>query len=88
METKTWRIDVVIDEHDGRTHATARLHTSDTDYLVGVGHADRNPSDQDVPEIGDELAVARALADLSRRLLKVTKVDIEQATGQPAHPHP
>jgi len=38
-----------------------------------------------VPEIGDELAAARALSDLAHRLLDVTIADIEAITGTPAH---
>lgn len=87
MRTKRWSVDVVIDEHEGNTHATARLHTQDTDRVVGVGRAKLNPTDRDVPEIGDELAVARALADLSRHLLREAAGDIEEITHQPAHPH-
>jgi hypothetical protein len=87
MHTKKWGVDVFIDEHDGTTHATARLHTLDTDRLVGIGQAKLNPADLDVPEIGDELAVARALADLSQRLLREAAGDIEAVLHQPAHPH-
>ena len=49
--------------------------------------ANRNPVDPDVPEIGDELAVARALGNLSERLLHRTERDISGITGQPAHVH-
>jgi hypothetical protein len=35
-----------------------------------------------VPEIGDELAVARALSDLGHRLLVTTAGDIQQVTGE------
>jgi hypothetical protein len=82
-ETKQWSITVLIDEHDGKTRAKARLHSRDAE-LTGVGFARCNPADRDVPEIGDELAVARALADLSHRLLDVTVDDIEQITHRPA----
>lgn len=34
----------------------------------------------EVPEIGDELAAARALADLAHYLLDATAADIEQLT--------
>jgi hypothetical protein len=84
-EVKTWNVTVEIGEHDGHTRAVARLHTRDTEALVGVGFARLNPTDEDVPEIGDEIAVARALADLSRRLLGVATDDIEQISGEPAH---
>ncbi|HEX5205022.1 MAG TPA: dsRBD fold-containing protein, partial [Actinoplanes sp.] len=46
--------------------------------------ARRRPTDTEVPEIGDELATARALADLAYKLLDVTVGDIEQFTHEPA----
>jgi hypothetical protein len=46
-----------------------------------------NPTDRDIPEIGDELAVARALSDLAHKLLEVTAEDIEQITATPAQLH-
>ena len=48
--------------------------------MAGRGSARRNPVDPQVPKIGDELAAARALSDLSHRLLEVAAEDIEQAT--------
>ena len=81
---KRWRIDVFLGEHDGRTYAEARLHTELGDHLLGVGYARLGPDDYDVPEIGDEVAVARALADLGHRLLVTAAQDIEQVTGEPA----
>jgi hypothetical protein len=83
--TSTWTVTIDIDEHDGHTRAVARLRTRDTESLVGVGLARLNPADRDVPEIGDEIAVARALADLSRRLLGVAAEDVEQSSGQQPH---
>jgi hypothetical protein len=84
-EVKRWTVTVDIKEHDGRTRARARLHTRDTDEVVGVGTARLDPSDDDVPEIGDELAVARALSDLGARLLQTAAEDVEASTGTPAH---
>lgn len=84
-ENKRWTVSIDIDEHDGRTRATARLRTGDTDVLVGTGLARCSPQDVDVPEIGDELATARALSDLSHRLLDLAAGDIEQLTHQRAH---
>jgi hypothetical protein len=51
---------------------------------VGVGFARLNPTDRDVPAIGDEIAVARALSELSHRLLHVASEDVEQISGEPA----
>lgn len=83
--TKTWTVTIEIGEHDGRTRAVARLQMGENADLAGVGFARLNPTDRDVPEIGDELAVARALADLGRRLLGTATEDIEQVSGVPAH---
>ena len=84
-EVKTWTVTIDIDEHDGHTRAVARLTTRDTDKTVGVGLARLNPSDRDVPEIGDEIAAARALGDLSRRLLHLAGEDVERISGESAH---
>ena len=64
---KHWSVDIYIDEHEEsrRTRAEARLHTGDRTDVRGVGTSSRNPRDREVPEIGDELAVSRALADLA-----------------------
>jgi hypothetical protein len=83
--TKHWTVDVYIDEHDDdSTRAEARLHTRDAGQITGVGFARRNPHDVNVPEIGDELATSRALADLAQRLLHTTSEDIEDVTHKPA----
>ncbi|MCP2328748.1 hypothetical protein HDA40_007255 [Hamadaea flava] len=80
---RTWTVEVFIDEHEDerRTHAEARLHTRDRTNLKGEGVATRRPSDTEVPEIGEELAVARALADLSHQLLTAAAGDMEQVAG-------
>ena len=41
---KKWSVEVLIDEHESRTRAEARLHTSDATHLVGVGKARLNPA--------------------------------------------
>ena len=82
--TKRWNVAIEIDEHDGRTRAMARLDAG-TAELTGVGMARLSPEDRDVPQIGDELAVARALSELSHQLLEATAADIERVTHQPAH---
>jgi hypothetical protein len=84
IASKRWTIEIHIDEHEGKTRALARLHNRDETGLVGLGLARLNPADRDVPEIGDELAVARALSDLGHQLLDAAAGDIEQITHQPA----
>jgi hypothetical protein len=80
---KRWTVEIFINEHDDarRTYAEARLHTGDRTDLRGVGWARRRSDDREVPEIGDELAAARALSELSHRLLSAAVEDIEQVTG-------
>lgn len=77
MMTKRWRVDVFIGERDGGTHAEARLVPADRATMTGVGDARLNPRDHDVPEIGDEIAVGRALGDLANKLLVTASGDIE-----------
>jgi hypothetical protein len=85
-DTKHWNVAIEIDEHDGRTRAVARLRTDDAE-LTGVGLARLSPTDRDVPEIGDELATARALSELSHHLLDTAADDIQRITHQPTHLH-
>ncbi len=87
MATTQWTISVDIDEEEDNTLAEVTLRSSAGLEVTGVGRANRNPMDPDVPEIGDELAIARALGNLSERLLHRTERDITGVTGQPAHVH-
>ncbi|HSK90621.1 MAG TPA: DUF1876 domain-containing protein [Euzebyales bacterium] len=84
---KHWTVDIYLSEEDGDEHtvtrAEARLHTQDATDLRGHGHARKHPDDADVPEIGDELAAARALSDLAHQLLHAAAEDIEAVTHQP-----
>ena len=80
--TKKCQIDVLIEEHEERTRAKARLSWAGT-RLVGIGLARLDPTDEPVAQIGDELAVARALADLSNQLFALTSTDIQASTHEP-----
>jgi len=84
MATRSWSVDILIGEREGHTVARARLHTADRTSLEATGSARLNPADQDVPEIGDEVAAARALSALSHRLLEAAAGDIEEITHSPA----
>ncbi|MER7281879.1 DUF1876 domain-containing protein [Dactylosporangium sp. NPDC000244] len=81
---KHWTVDINIGEQDGNTAAEATLRTDDGVQLAGNGAARLNPADDDIPEIGDELAAARALSDLGHRLLLAAAADIEAVSAQPA----
>lgn len=87
MHTRTWTVEVTIteDEDDRRTRAVAVLRTEARPQVRGEGVARRAPRDREVPEIGDELATARALADLAYQLLDVTAADIEAVVHRPVH---
>ncbi|MEU4674932.1 DUF1876 domain-containing protein [Amycolatopsis sp. NPDC023774] len=82
MHSKQWHVDLFLSEEGGCTHARARLSTGAATNLEAVGSARLNPSDRDVPEIGDELAAARALSELAHRLLDVAAGDIEGVTHE------
>lgn len=73
---KDWTVTVSIDESGGQTRAKARLRWRDQE-AVGVGLARLGPTDRYSAHIGDEVAVAKALADLSRRMMAGTVEHIE-----------
>lgn len=83
MHTRTWQVEVLLFEDDGRTRATAVLRTDAGTELRHEAHARRHPKDREVPEIGDELAVSRALSGLAHDLLEASISDIEQNVRQP-----
>jgi hypothetical protein len=76
LVSKSWSVEIDLGEHDGTTRAVARLHTGDRTSLTGTGSARLNPADPNVPEIGDELAAARALSQLAHALLEAAAEDI------------
>ncbi|WP_026122234.1 dsRBD fold-containing protein [Nocardiopsis halotolerans] len=87
---KRWNVDVVVaEESEGdsaRTWAEVGLVADDGTALRGHGMARKHPTDLDVPEIGEELAVSRALSDLSRQLRQVAAEDINDNAGSPWRP--
>jgi len=82
-----WRVQVTVTREGPETTAHAVLAPGDPDRLGAVGHARRNPEDGEVPVIGDEVAVARALRHLADRLIDTAEEQIEDATGRPARVH-
>lgn len=81
VRARTWTVEINITEYEDerRTHTDAVLRDV-RPMLRGEGEVRRRPSDEEVPEIGDELATARALADLAYKALDVATGDIEQFT--------
>jgi hypothetical protein len=76
MRIKTWHVELFLDEDGDRTVARAVLHTGLSSHLEGSGVTRRAPDDTDVPEIGDEVAAARALHELADELLRTAAGDI------------
>ncbi|MCW2878485.1 MAG: hypothetical protein JWQ95_2585 [Sphaerisporangium sp.] len=83
MQAKQWTVEIYIteDDNDDRTVARAVLLTRDGRRHESVGYARRNPVDRPVPEIGDELAAGRALADLADKLTGDAAEDVAQLAG-------
>ena len=84
MTTKTWTVQVTLDEDGDDTLADAALSVENKMELRGHGTSRRNPRDESEPRIGDELAKARALSDLAHQLLAAAASDIEAKTHVPA----
>jgi Rv2632c-like len=82
-----WTVELSIREHEGETHADARLVMGDDAHLLGHGRARRNPSDPNVLEIGEKIAVARALSDLAHTILGDAAAQIEDITHERAQLH-
>jgi hypothetical protein len=86
MHTRTWTVKIYLSEEDAVTKAHAVLVTDNPTavQLHGEGTALVHPSEQSVPEIGDEIASARALADLAGALQNTARVDLEGVLGAPS----
>ena len=76
MHTQDWSVRIMLDEDDDHTHAHAVLTSRDGISLHGDGKADRNPGDAPIPEIGEELAAARALYSLADQLMDAAAHDV------------
>ncbi|MEU5398746.1 DUF1876 domain-containing protein [Streptomyces sp. NPDC005963] len=84
--TLEWKVDLVLSEEDGTTRASAKLDTG-SGRLTGRGTARCSPADADIPKIGDELAAARAMRDLSGQLMREADRDLEaMGAAPPAKP--
>jgi hypothetical protein len=85
MHIKTWHVELFISEDERTTTARAVLHTEALEHKVGLGRADQAPQDLAVPEIGDEVAAARALRNLAETLLETAAGDIAEIERRPVH---
>jgi hypothetical protein len=81
-----WIVTISVHQREGQTRATARLQFGDYES-VGVGLSRLGPAEHGFAGIGGELAVARALSDLARKLTAHTPHDVEavsRPSGTPA----
>jgi hypothetical protein len=81
-----WRVEIAFTEEDQRTRADALLELA-SQRFHGFGQAKRAPDDPSVPVIGQDLAAARALSDLSHQLLQAAAERIEEFEGRPVKVH-
>jgi hypothetical protein len=84
----TWHIDLEIEQTDSESEATASIRLPDSTRMTAHGRSRRHPHDPVQALVGEELATARALNELARRLLGKAAREIEEQTHSPAHPHP
>lgn len=88
----TWHVRLTLVEAEGSTTAEATLLAGPAEHgdvgpLRGVGHARKDPGDEEVPVIGDEVAAGRALRRLADALLGQAEEDISARTGNKAQVH-
>ena len=76
----TWTVHLAFSEDEGKTRADAILAGAPVE-LRGWGRARRNPIDPEIPAVGEEIAAARALADLAHHLLEESAHRIESWEG-------
>ncbi len=64
-----WSVTLEIREDEDHCEVMAHLEAGDRS-LTGTGRSRRNPTDPAVPQVGEELATARALHDLAQHLIE------------------
>ncbi|GAB3572421.1 DUF1876 domain-containing protein [Amycolatopsis endophytica] len=72
-----WKMDIGLDEIGGVTRAEIRLGGADGTRFTGIGLVRNGPRGQHLPDIAAELALARALSDLTEELLEAVASDID-----------
>jgi hypothetical protein len=67
LEPHRWKLVFETREDDEHCDMVVHLDAGDRS-LSGHGRSRRNPADPSLPQVGEELAAARALNDLARHL--------------------
>jgi hypothetical protein len=86
MAEHMWRVNIAFTEEGDRTRADGILELANQRFH-GYGQAKRAPGDPSVPLIGQDLAAARALSDLSHQLLQAAVDRIEAFEGHQVKVH-
>jgi hypothetical protein len=76
-----YKVKIRVIRRGDERKATARMRWRHIE-LVGKGEAEVDPDDRYPAQVGEELAVARALTHLTRQLFAVTAGDVESVTGE------
>jgi hypothetical protein len=77
-ESRTLTLSMHLVEGEHTTTADVSMTTPGGQEVTGHGTARRHPRDPDVPQVGDELAAARALSELAHRLLDTAAHDLSE----------
>jgi hypothetical protein len=86
VDRTSLRIDISVTEDADHCEAVARVRMGEREFS-GWGRARRNPSDPEMPVVGEELAVARALSEVSHQLVVAAADSLESALGRPVALH-
>lgn len=83
---ETSEIEISFEEDSVHTDARASVVLRGATF-TGWGRARRNPTDDNEPMIGEELAAARALSDLAHKLVEAAVETISDHEGRPVRIH-
>lgn len=84
-QMREWTVRITIFEEEDDTSARAVLVAQAPERLAATGRSHRSEDDEPVAEIGDEVAVARALRHLADRLMQTAEDAVAARTGEDAH---
>ncbi|GAA2747573.1 MULTISPECIES: dsRBD fold-containing protein [Kitasatospora] len=80
-----WDVELSFEEDGTHTACEARLIGTGAPALTGRGESERSTGDRPVARIGEEVAAARALDELSRRLRTQATGDIQDESHRPGY---
>lgn len=84
-QTRTLNLNMQVVEAEAKTTADVSMTTGSGRVVHGHGTARRHPDDPDVPQIGDEIAAARALSELGHKLLDTAAEEIGDREHKQVH---